>query len=384
MKIHPAICIILLLCSCNHRSVPADNEINAKHLMDVKEADVFAQDVFKKVFIIHPENCKDGLFSKPFHAEFYKDYLILHGSGGVLQVYDKQGKFIFKTSKGKGPGELIQIADFTVNYDTDEIYVTDGFKCLRLSLLGEGKGSFSIKPGTFNIGYVGQGKFCSFIPFNSFVEDGINYDFLYVSDSTGELLYTKKMKREIHSSPFLTSRSFNYCPNGVLFHAPYWDTIIKATPDGFFNDKILNYCGMKMPEEYLENLDLHRKHSQENFEMGFLFAKGKTFLFYSYRIKGAWGTVIYDQVTRTEFKTRDRKGQDYGIQFGNRDNQFLVWPQSVNSDYSLIMEADIKELSSFAGKFKNENIEFYDDLVRDLNKLDTANDNPVIIIGILK
>lgn len=379
---------IILISSCRDQEIYHDNEINLDRFLTLKKTDVMAEDIFKSLTFIHPENCTGGLIGRFIGKVWlHKEWLIVKNEDQHVQVYDKQGKFIFATKKGKGPGEIIHVNDFTINTDRDEICVLDWDnpgKATRLKVTGQFIGTFPILKFSTTLAYLGQGRYCFFIPFHFHPENGINYDFLYVSDTVGTVLSEKKLVRGIHDSPFVRSQYFNSMPEGALYQADYWDTIIKVTPKGFSNDLILNYGGLKMPEKYWEDLNLYHQHSPQNYLVSFLYSPSTYFFTYSYECKKENGRVIYNEANGTVISITPMEGESAGIHFGAGLSGFSLWPNSVNPDGRLMMVVDVSKIKEFMADYPVGSSPFYDEAYQKLCRLDTLNDNPVIIVGELK
>jgi hypothetical protein len=83
--------------------------------------------LFKKVIPIVLETRDDVLIGSINAIQVYKDRVyVLDRQQKILFVFDMNGLFIRKIgSIGSGPGEYLEIVDFTINYDKDEIYLYD-------------------------------------------------------------------------------------------------------------------------------------------------------------------------------------------------------------------------------------------------------------------
>lgn len=263
-KLRYTLVILLLVFSsaCNRQENSSGNKLDLQDLFKIGQSHILAEDLYKEFTFIQPAGIKDGLIGRYFKAKIFDDYLVLSNEDKAIQVYDRQGRFIFKTAIGKGPGEFHQVNDFTIDFDNDEICILDftNHKVTRISFKGKFLGDFNVKMGTTNFVYLGLGRFGFFTPYNFYEENGCHYDLLYISDTTGEILLSKKMKREIANSPFVCSKDFMNSQDGATFCPDYWDTIQKVTANGFSNDLILDFRQLKMPEKHWESLDLYRRN----------------------------------------------------------------------------------------------------------------------------
>lgn len=377
---------LLSLSSCQKPVKIADREIDIYQVISLKESDLNADQIFEKMTFIHPENVKDGLIGRYFNARIYQDYLILSNEDLAVQVYDKNGKFIFSTTKGEGPGEHFVVSDFTIDEEKGEICVLDGTKrqVLRFTMTGQFLGSFPVKRATGSLSWIGKGRFAFFVPFNYHIEDGVNYDFLHISDSTGEVYASKKMRREIKESPWVSFGVFSPQAGGPVFQLPTWDTLIRVTPAGFENYMALKFGELKMPEKYYETIELHRKYVGNYVNAWYLPAGDKTFITYSYSIKQDYGSVFQDPAGQIMLRARNPKGEKPGMRFGQGDTGFCIWPKSVNTDNTVMMDCEMEKVQQFLKEYKTGNNQFYDTTWDLLKQMDQTNDNPLIIIGYLK
>jgi hypothetical protein len=281
---------------------------------------------------------------------------------------------------------LVSVSDFTIDEEKSEICVLDFTKhqVLRFTLAGQFLGSFPVLRATGSLSWVGKGRFAFFVPFNYHIEDGVNYDFLHISDSTGEIYASKKMRREIKESPWVSFGLFSRQAGGPVFQLPTWDTLIRVTPAGFGNYMALKFGELKMPEKYYETIELHRQYAGNYVEAWYLPAGDKTFITYSYSIKQDYGAVIQDPTRQTLLRARNPKGEKPGMKFGLGDTGFYIWPKSVNTNNTVMMDCDIDKVQQFVKEYKPGNNKFYDEAWELLKQMDQANDNPLIIIGYLK
>jgi|GEM_PF-6277476 len=347
------------------------------------ERDVYMHEVFESLSVLHPSNVKEGMIGRVLKSYIYKNFLIV-ASVDYVQVFDLKGNFIFRTLKGKGPNEVVQVSDFTVDYDHDELLVLDqiGNKVVRVKFNGQYHGEYKVKLGSMNLCYLGSNKTCYYVPYTFYQENGKLYDYFYIQDYKGVTYNTKKIEREPVTSHFVESIFFHPFNNGYTIKPQYSDTVLFINREGFHNHKVFNYHGTQMPAKYYENIDLKRKFAFEylgSSDAVFTFS----YSFYNLQVKGGyWFLFVYDEKNKSAIKLKYGLDQ-IGLMLGDSSSEVRVRPDFVNYDGSFLMVCDITDIRNYV-QGQKESSKYYKLLFESLKKLDPSNDNPVFLKGYIK
>lgn len=94
-----------------------ENEVNEKREMKLSE-------LIKDLQVIRFEN-KEEAFFKPAWFYFSDNYICVRQEGGVVKLFNKEGKFIANVGEvGQGPGEYRYVYDIIINETEKSIYIT--------------------------------------------------------------------------------------------------------------------------------------------------------------------------------------------------------------------------------------------------------------------
>jgi hypothetical protein len=126
--------LLILLFSCNNKKHTQETvAVNENtQIIDVSKAQhadkIFISELCSRVKTIILENNENALLGKINGMQVYKDWIFIldrQQNAGVY-LFSKEGKFIRKYGRrGIGPGEYLQISDFTIDTDNDAIYLMD-------------------------------------------------------------------------------------------------------------------------------------------------------------------------------------------------------------------------------------------------------------------
>ena len=124
-------CIVsLLVFSCSHRKLNSSSE-GACYIIELdenKEEYMPYSSVFKNMQTIIIETNNDCLIGRINELQVYNDYIYILDMliAKSLFVFDKEGHFVRKIGNlGRGPGEYIQIEDFSIDKEKGIIYLLD-------------------------------------------------------------------------------------------------------------------------------------------------------------------------------------------------------------------------------------------------------------------
>lgn len=120
-------CINLIAISCNQTS-NEDSSIRTLNF-DPDEARPYkVTELFSKIEVVPLEFTEESMVAKPRVFSISKDriYVLISEQGkGVLMVFDRKGNYLWKTSIGKGPGEFVSVASFSLSESGEEITIFD-------------------------------------------------------------------------------------------------------------------------------------------------------------------------------------------------------------------------------------------------------------------
>ncbi|MPM75836.1 hypothetical protein SDC9_122830 [bioreactor metagenome] len=103
-----------------------------RHIVDIDKIDksqaVLLSTLFKRVKTIILESTENSIIGRINSLQTYKDLIIIMDktiSKGIF-VFDKSGKFLYKIGdNGQGPGEFVEISDYTLDVKKEKVYVLD-------------------------------------------------------------------------------------------------------------------------------------------------------------------------------------------------------------------------------------------------------------------
>lgn len=121
--------IIFLLTGCNHKKQTNLTSTDAKSIsftaspVEVKFSEIYNSDFG----IVRLETTKESVFAIPTKTRFTENYIfIFDQTKKIFLIFNRDGTFRKKLDKlGKGPGEYISIADFTLSDKKKIIYIYD-------------------------------------------------------------------------------------------------------------------------------------------------------------------------------------------------------------------------------------------------------------------
>lgn len=117
--------LFLMLCGCKNDIAYSDNieRIDLQNIgANIEKADL---EIFKTIPLEYNDVSIIGAVRK---LDFYNDKLIIQNqrSGGQLVFFDLDGSFLGLIDKlGKGPGEYLELRDFAINREKEEILILD-------------------------------------------------------------------------------------------------------------------------------------------------------------------------------------------------------------------------------------------------------------------
>lgn len=182
--------------------------------------------------------------------EVYKDIYYIMSFYGDLKLFHKNGNYLKTISKGRGPGELNMVSDFSFDRDTEKIEILDVNDIKVYDIAGNYETSIPVKNNY--IEFVKFGKKRIFLDSNKDPQQKYNYIIL---NNAGELSYFED-KFGPTLSPTISPRHFNQYEKELYLSSNYSNKIYKMVADD------------KLPKEfgYIEEMNTDKSISGIDFE----------------------------------------------------------------------------------------------------------------------
>lgn len=164
------------------------------------------------------------------NIEFINNSFYLSENKIGIIVFDINGKMIRKIgSKGRGPGEYLYTFDFTVDKDTETIYVWDNNIIKVFSKNGKFLRSFSLKEYG---GFIHPIKFLNstLVAFFSVQFENVDNKWIAV-DSLGDLIKKEKRKTPSFTREFSAGEGAYLFQNKITYWNSFDDTVFSILPD---------------------------------------------------------------------------------------------------------------------------------------------------------
>lgn len=132
-KPHLFICFLFFLLSCNKKdteNVSIGQILTIDTEQESLKTDKPALTNISFVKLETTDSCllEDVTKVVPFENKLY--ILSIPGNGNIM-VFDMQGKFLYKFTKGEGPTDLLYPTDFTIDEDKKTIYILDSYRNIK-------------------------------------------------------------------------------------------------------------------------------------------------------------------------------------------------------------------------------------------------------------
>lgn len=139
---------------------------------------------------------EDHLIAEITKMRVYDDRIFIFDERAqTISVFDMEGNFLSAIDrKGKGPGEYVKIADFTLDLENESILILDQFnrKILDYSFSGDFKDETRYTTHARYLGALGDDRYVIYNDYNTRWK-GVSYN-LFITDEEGEV--------ESHMHPF--------------------------------------------------------------------------------------------------------------------------------------------------------------------------------------
>ncbi len=247
--------VILLACNSNtNKPVNPDKPvltyqdgvytIDLNQLTDVDTITIHYSSIVEKIEIIALENQEGALMGNINKMQISDDTIFILDTmiAKKILVFNMDGKYIQQIGKfGRGPGEYLQIMDFTVNEKDKQIVVLDvGNKIHTYSIhTGEYLRTLNFENdniGVYAIQYANDKLYAAIRNFN---KDNQSCMLLEMDYHTGE--QTKQLINEsANNKAFNTNFNLNNSPfiqsavDKPVFNRPFMDTVFAVRNEGVF------------------------------------------------------------------------------------------------------------------------------------------------------
>ena len=282
-----------------------------------------------------------------------------------LYVFDMNGHFIRKIGRiGQGPGDYVQLTDFTVDKDNNIIYVLDSYiNRINKYDLNTGKFIHSINLGnnvqSHNIEYVGGIIFADAY-FRQHSDD--NYLIRTIQDPSGKIdghfLNVNEYRKGISNISHTFGNAFYLLENGnAVFVQPFMDKIIEVSKDSIVScfeikskDVITSDMVKKSIEKDSNRLELELMQYNKYFQIRNYIEHGNRIQFL-YQKGNRMNMIIYDKQT---FEVRVFQTNRDDVLFLNRNLDGVPVPSmggiDVHGVYYYYTTSQISKLRECANK----------------------------------
>lgn len=376
-----AFSMIAAIYSCNRRP----NEIKAEpdgidmtQLISHPEKDIFLSDMFSIVDIVKP---KGSLLGRYIYVKSHMNHYFVNNESKTLEVFDSTGNLVFKTVNGKGPGELMEITDFSIDTLNNYVYVLDGMNKMiyTLDLQGNFINKIKLKWKAMNMSYLGEDIFCLFVPFNFYSLNGVSYDYYVVIDKSSNVLDSIKIERSISSSPIVKKNFINLYQWHSLLKPLYSDSVYSIENGHFKFRYSMNAGKYRFPESAMSSISSYRKAQRKYLEYGDIMDT-PNYLFLRYSYKSSYKHAIYNKASESFLVVKQMKSdKSPGLFLGPAENGIRLWPQYLINENSILFVADVVDIVRAVKNNKGYLEQFGLDNMEILTKTNLE-DNPVFLI----
>lgn len=215
--------IVLTLFQCKQRGTETNSRhvsiINIPNLLEENKKRSYLIDDFEYVKLETGNNCLVGEIKK---VEVIDDKIVILTSlqQSEVLVFDKQGRYITKIMKGRGPNELIYPTDISVNVKSKQIFVLDGYQTIKqFNLEGVCTSSIVLKERGFFLSHIGG----NFLLFEPNMIESTDKLLTFVSGNESE---KKMIDKHYTGQQYIEPSVFTYDIDGTVYiNSVFSDTI---------------------------------------------------------------------------------------------------------------------------------------------------------------
>ena len=278
-----------------------------KNISQVQTAKLSQQ--AEKITYIPLETHPKGLIGRVYKIEYANNHLFIQDDQNTIFVFTDQGKYRSTINfHGKGPGEFVNISDFTIDPDHQEVLILAGSKILRFDFNAKFKEQFLCKVATATIGYL-KDLYVVHTPMNyqETGPEGTSVSMVFF-DRTGKRVgdYKSLLPNKLgENSRYLVYSYFQRFENHLLFREPFDNTVLRIDENMKVAPYILIDLGKKkIPQELYDDPENYRANRGKYVEFAqILELKTSILLRFLYQDKLRTGMFKPAKSTYTGFQT---------------------------------------------------------------------------------
>ncbi len=390
---------ILLLLSCyKQNKLTPSGEINIT--IDVNPNNVLnqlkASELFSDISYIPLETNNNSLVGNISKLIKYKDrfYITDNDITHSIFCFSETGKFLFKINRvGTGPGEYVNLSDFSIDYDQNKLLVYDNSmkRILHFSLNGDYVESHAINFHLFRFSYIANGYFAFYNDFTKSNKELLNkgvYPNLIITDRDYKIVKTgMNYSEDVNFSaiPMLPQCFNRYDSKTISLISSLNDTIYHISDTAltyhlninFKNNQRREIIYNMMNDPDLE-IDAITNFIQDNNICDiFFFVESKQKVFFVYSISSDTHYVFYDKNTKELKDVVFKSGRDFPI-INDIDGSGFTMPiiSDGNLFYGIVSPDELFKLQDEVLYSNAPNKQ----RIRELLKQVLEDDNPIIAI----
>lgn len=388
--------IFQLLFGC--KNISTDPKIDVYDITSAlsKTEQVFLSDITSNVKYIPLQSdstCLIGRIRVPFNenVKFIDNkFFISDRSNMCIMAFNKDGSFIKKYGKkGRGPGEYIDITDFTFIPEKEQVAILCGAGCNKIYFYHlTGEFVKELKVDFYPIKLISYNNKLVLINSRQYRDFSNNYALTIISDK-GEIV-----KRLLHhdnekSQIGIGGPKAYILDNTLYYFESVYDTTWKISKNHEIESKnIVNY-GERLP--FIDPSASQDKILEILADRVTLntFIESEKYIFYEMDNKQRLNHILYDKSTRKSFNLPFNENQkDIGIvSFHNDvDDGPPFWPMGNISNAELFSIINISALKKYYASNENQfnRLRESNSTLYKLLEHSDINDNPIIMIVSLK
>jgi hypothetical protein len=300
------------------------------------------------------------------------NYYILDFQEKLFVFNSITGKNKFTLNKqGKGPGEYVDIVDFTISPD-GKIVINDSG--LRKLLVYEESGHFikeiDLSFGVLSLNFFNENTLILYSP-HQFSEN--NRPFVAFLDLSSEKIISKIefSSNTTSNSRYISPCDFSQVGNKSYIKIPFGDTIYSIEGTDIIPNRYLDFSNNRIPEELYSDIERYHKSRNDYIEWSD-YTESSNYFFFTVRFENELKRVILNKITGEHILIDSKAKSKPGITFSQYIN-YLIWPVYSKNDFFV----SYIEAYSFV-----ENFSLASDSL-DFNQI-SKDDNPIIIHCMLK
>jgi len=359
--------LLIIFISCNtiqRNKDDTNNRINILKILKSNKKTFNGDKIINKIELIQLEtnnNCLVGYIEK-LRADSNNIY-ILDNQKNLTTFNSVTGENIFSiNSKGKGPGEYIDITDFAVSQN-GKLAIAD--MSLRKILIYNNHGQFQkeikLSSGLMSLSFLNDSILILYIP-SQLNRQKIPY--INCVNINSELITTiRKFNYITNNSHYLKPCDFNRFRENLYIKVPFCDTIFFVTKTNLTPYKYIDYSGKDIPVKLFSNMKKYTNNRTKYIEWSDYF-ETENYFFFTVLYKEELKRGIINKKTNEFSLIKSNNINTPGLRI-NKLKNYYIWPEDCND---IFFTTHINAIT-----FMKSNIH--------LNNMDSMsiNNNPIII-----